>query len=100
MITGDHWLVTIGATDVLLQLLAGTGPTRERGGSFAADTGNEGFYVPPTALPPTFDGSGFWDSGAQQSPTPEPSSLFLLGSALLGMAAFGRRHLNTRAAKR
>jgi hypothetical protein len=32
-ISGDHWLVTIGATDVLPQLLAGTGPIGESRGS-------------------------------------------------------------------
>jgi hypothetical protein len=102
-ITGDHWLVTIGATDVLLQLLAGTGPTKElrTSSASAADyagglgfTGGVGFAgnAPPSALPPTFDNSGFSNSDSPQSPTPEPSSLVLLGSALLGMAAFARRH--------
>jgi hypothetical protein len=110
-VTGDHWLVTIGATDVLLQLLAGTGPTKElrtssasadlrgaftQGGDFAGGfTG----YVPPSALPPAFDSSAFSNSDAQQSPTPEPSTLLLLASALLGMGAFAHRRLKTRAAK-
>jgi hypothetical protein len=97
VITGDHWLVTIGATDVLLQLLAGPGATRERGGSFDAHGGGGlAGYVPPTALPPTFDDSGFSNSDAQQSQTPEPSGLLLLGSALLALGAFALRHVRKR----
>jgi hypothetical protein len=102
-ISGDHWLVTIGATDVLLQLLAGTGPTRELrtssahadlGGAFGQATDYAG-YVPPSALPPTsqFDDSGFSNSDGQPTQTPEPSSLLLLASSFLGYATWARRRI-------
>jgi hypothetical protein len=111
-VAGDHWLVTIGATDVLLQLLTGTGPTKELrtssahaglGGAFTHDGDFAGAftgYVPPSALPPAFDTSGFSNSDSPQSPTPEPSTLLLLGSAFLGMGAFARRHLSNHAVQR
>jgi predicted secreted protein len=114
VITGDHWLVTIGATDVMLQLLSGSGPTTEVGGASAqavssgffsqpaggADyAGGAGFIgnVPPSTLPDSqfddssYSTSGFSNSGAQKSPTPEPSTLLLLASALMGTGIWAWR---------
>jgi hypothetical protein len=105
VITGDHWLVTIGATDVLLQLLMGTGPVKEEelsgSGAPVESDGPYTGYVPPSAVPNSqFDSYTSSNSGGQPAQTPEPSSLLLLGSALMGMGAWGRRQLNKRKAQR
>jgi hypothetical protein len=110
VITGDHWLVTIGATDVMLQLLSGSGPTEEVGGTSAQAVGSffsqpaggtdyaggVGFIgnVPPSALPGSqFDDSSFSNSGVLPTQTPEPSSLLLLATGLMGVGAWRRRRI-------
>lgn len=84
-----------------LPSVGGTGPLSFWQGSAGVST----FLGNGTNLPPGFTGThcstaaaNCFDSGAimiveRRIATPEPSSLFLLATGLIGVAAYGRRHL-------
>lgn len=79
--------------------ISGLTQTNDSVGSVTLNWGNNDFVefiTDPHQTDPT--GNYLVDSlevstGSEQTPTPEPASLILFGTALLGLALVGRRHL-------